>query len=80
MSKILLEHNVQKSHPDYESFKKTIFRLKLEGSFDTVMSLAYKLGYAEGHEFGKTMGQLIADDLDSAYDEYKKWLDEQLRD
>lgn len=70
---------IKREHPDYEAFRKSIFKLKLDGTHDTILRMVYMMGYVEGHEFGKLMGNLIADDLEKAYVEFADWLDNQCK-
>ena len=72
------QYRILKSHPMYGSVKKTIFRMKLDGTYDPVLRQAYMMGYIEGHEFGQTMGTIVPSDLEKAYDEYKYWLEAQI--
>ena len=55
-----------------EKLKKTIFQLKLDGTYDSIIRHAYMMGYVQGHKFGKTMGNIIPSDLEKAFDEYEK--------
>lgn len=71
---------IVKEHPDYEAFRKSIFRLKLDGTYDALFRVIYLMGFTEGHEFGKLMGTVITEDLEEAYAEFKVWLDDQLQD
>jgi hypothetical protein len=77
---LLSRYVVQKDHPDYEAFRKSIFRLKLDGTHEPIFRMAYMMGYMQGHEFGKLMGTIEASDLDCAFVEFKKWLDNQCKD
>ena len=77
-NKVLSQYRVQKEHPGYEAFKKSLFRLKLDGTYEPVLRMAYMMGYVNGHNFGS--GNLSAATMDEEFDHFKRWLDEQCRD
>ncbi len=62
-----------------DSIKKAVFQLKLSGALDLIVEHAYAHGFVQGHEFGKTMGQVIPADLEEALREYKKILEKDMK-
>lgn len=59
--------------------KKAIFQLKLDGTFDALVKHAYSHGFVSGHKFGKHFGNLESGDIEEAFVDYKKKLEEDMK-
>ena len=59
--------------------KKAIFQLKLDGTFDALVKHAYSYGFVSGHKFGKHFGNLEPGDIEEAFVDYKKKLEEDMK-